>query len=47
MATILSARFETALTFAARLHATQHRKGTTTPYIAHLMVTSREFLYHL
>lgn len=46
MATILSARFETALTFAARLHATQHRKGTTIPYIAHLMAVASLVITH-
>ena len=30
-------QFEKALTLATRLHATQVRKGTTIPYIAHLL----------
>ncbi len=30
-------RFEDALAYAARLHASQLRKGTTIPYIAHLL----------
>ncbi len=34
---MLSSRFEEALVYAARLHARQVRKGTTTPYIAHLL----------
>src|SRR2546423_9397297 len=29
--------FESALTFAARLHSAQSRKGSDTPYIAHLL----------
>jgi (p)ppGpp synthase/HD superfamily hydrolase len=32
-----SARFEDALAYATRLHAKQVRKGTRTPYIAHLL----------
>jgi (p)ppGpp synthase/HD superfamily hydrolase len=36
----LSARFEEALVFAARLHVEQTRKGTAIPYIAHLMAVS-------
>jgi (p)ppGpp synthase/HD superfamily hydrolase len=35
--TTLSSRFEEALTLATRLHAGQCRKGTDTPYIAHLL----------
>jgi len=34
---VLSERFEEALLFAIRLHAKQIRKGTTIPYIAHLL----------
>ncbi len=37
---ILSPRFEEALVFAAQEHRTQTRKGTTIPYIAHLMQVS-------
>jgi (p)ppGpp synthase/HD superfamily hydrolase len=33
----LGRRFEQALLFAARKHAGQHRKGTTVPYVAHLL----------
>lgn len=33
----LGPRFERALLFAARQHSGQTRKGTTTPYIAHLL----------
>ena len=34
---MLTSRFEEALTFATRLHANQVRKGTNTPYVAHLL----------
>ena len=34
---VLSERFEEALRFAIRLHAKQIRKGTTIPYVAHLL----------
>ena len=37
---ILSDRFTTALTFATQLHAQQTRKGTTVPYIAHLLAVT-------
>jgi len=33
----LSARFEEALTIAARLHAAQKKKGSDIPYVAHLL----------
>jgi len=36
----LSSRFEEALTFAARLHSSQVRKGTTIPYISHLLAVA-------
>ena len=36
----LSARFEEALVFATRLHARQLRKGTPTPYVAHLLAAA-------
>jgi (p)ppGpp synthase/HD superfamily hydrolase len=35
--TPLGPRFERALLFATRKHAGQHRKGTTVPYVAHLL----------
>jgi (p)ppGpp synthase/HD superfamily hydrolase len=35
--TALGPRFERALVFAAQKHAGQHRKGTTVPYVAHLL----------
>lgn len=34
---VLSERFEEALLFAIRLHSKQIRKGTTVPYVAHLL----------
>lgn len=33
-------RFEEALTYALRLHAQQKRKGTTIPYISHLLAVA-------
>jgi (p)ppGpp synthase/HD superfamily hydrolase len=33
----LDARFDEALTFASRLHRAQRRKGTSIPYISHLL----------
>jgi len=35
--TPLGRRFDQALLFATRKHAGQHRKGTTVPYVAHLL----------
>lgn len=35
--TLLSYRFEDALVYSTRLHADQTRKGSKTPYIAHLL----------
>src|SRR5271169_1526349 len=35
--TPLSPRFERALVFATQKHAGQHRKGSTVPYVAHLL----------
>jgi GTP pyrophosphokinase len=37
---MLSARFDVALAFAARLHAGQLRKGTEIPYVAHLLAVA-------
>lgn len=34
---VLSERFEAALIYASQLHANQRRKGTTIPYISHLL----------
>ena len=36
----LSVHFEEALVFATRLHAAQRRKGTSVPYIAHLLAVA-------
>lgn len=36
----LSSRFETALVYASRLHASQRRKGNNIPYIAHLLAVT-------
>jgi (p)ppGpp synthase/HD superfamily hydrolase len=35
--TLLTTRFEEALVYTTRLHATQLRKGTNIPYISHLL----------
>lgn len=43
---ILSTRFEEALVFATRLHGEQMRKGTTIPYIAHLLGVTSIVLEH-
>jgi len=37
---VLTARFEEAFVYAAQLHATQVRKGSSIPYISHLMAVS-------
>lgn len=42
----LSHRFESAMTFAARLHATQTRKGTEISYIAHLLAVASLVITH-
>jgi (p)ppGpp synthase/HD superfamily hydrolase len=42
----LSERFETALLFAAREHAAQERKGSGTPYVAHLLGVCAIVLEH-
>src|SRR5881227_2703625 len=39
-AEVLTSRFDQAVTFARRLHAEQHRKGTEIPYLAHLLAVS-------
>jgi (p)ppGpp synthase/HD superfamily hydrolase len=38
--TILGDRFEEALLYAAQLHSTQRRKGTTIPYVSHLLAVA-------
>jgi len=42
----LTSRFETALSFAARLHAHQVRKQTNIPYISHLLAVTGIALEH-
>jgi (p)ppGpp synthase/HD superfamily hydrolase len=42
----LGERFRRALAYAARLHATQFRKGTTRPYVAHLLGVTSIVLTH-
>jgi len=43
---VLTGRFEKALVYAARLHATQYRKGTSRPYLAHLLGVASIVLTH-
>lgn len=42
----LTDRFDRALLFAARLHASDTRKGTSIPYLAHLLGTAGIALEH-
>jgi (p)ppGpp synthase/HD superfamily hydrolase len=42
----LGKRFRDALAYGARLHARQYRKGTTRPYIAHLLGVTSTVLTH-
>jgi (p)ppGpp synthase/HD superfamily hydrolase len=42
----LTERFEEALAFAARLHRAQLRKGTTIPYVSHLLAVASIALEH-
>ncbi len=42
--TILTDRFDRALLYATHVHGGQVRKGTTTPYVAHLMAVSATVL---
>lgn len=37
---MLTTKFEKAVRFALKLHQHQHRKGTTIPYIAHLLAVA-------
>jgi (p)ppGpp synthase/HD superfamily hydrolase len=39
-ALIYGEKFEEALTYAARLHRTQMRKGTNVPYVTHLLAVA-------
>lgn len=43
---VLSAKFQEALSYAAELHATQVRKGAGTPYVAHLLAVASLVLEH-
>lgn len=43
---LLTQRFEDALVLAVRLHTTQARKGTSIPYMAHLMAVSALVMEH-
>src|SRR5271156_2021003 len=42
----LGKRFERALIYAVRAHATQFRKGTTRPYVGHLLGVAAIVLTH-
>jgi (p)ppGpp synthase/HD superfamily hydrolase len=42
----LSPRYEAALVMATQLHATQKRKGTSIPYVSHLLAVSSLVLEH-
>jgi (p)ppGpp synthase/HD superfamily hydrolase len=42
----MGARFRRALDYAARVHATQFRKGTSRPYISHLLGVASIVLVH-
>lgn len=42
----LGERFRKALAYAARVHATQFRKGTSRPYISHLLGVTSIVLVH-
>jgi (p)ppGpp synthase/HD superfamily hydrolase len=44
LATILTDRFDRALLYATHVHGGQVRKGTTTPYVAHLLAVSATVL---
>jgi (p)ppGpp synthase/HD superfamily hydrolase len=37
---MLTTRFEDALVYATQLHAQQRRKGTSIPYVSHLLAVS-------
>ena len=42
--TILTDRFDRALLYATHVHGEQVRKGTSTPYVAHLLAVSATVL---
>ena len=43
-ATVLTDRFDRALLYATHVHGGQVRKGTTTPYVAHLLAVAATVL---
>jgi (p)ppGpp synthase/HD superfamily hydrolase len=43
-ATVLTDRFDRALLYATHVHGGQARKGTATPYIAHLLAVAATVL---
>src|SRR5271166_5248496 len=43
-ATMLTDRFDRALLYATHIHGGQVRKGTSTPYVAHLLAVSATVL---
>ncbi|MSP84001.1 MAG: HD domain-containing protein [Alphaproteobacteria bacterium] len=43
-ATVLTERFDRALLYATHIHGGQVRKGTTTPYVAHLLAVAATVL---
>ena len=43
---MLTERFDSAFRYAHRLHRGQTRKGTTTPYISHLMSVAALVIEH-
>lgn len=43
---VLSTKFHEAMNYAAELHATQVRKGTPIPYVAHLLAVASLVLEH-
>ena len=43
---LLTGRFQRAFTLASEIHATQLRKGTSIPYLAHLMAVAALVLEH-
>src|ERR1700745_3023753 len=44
MATMLTDRFDRALLYATHVHGGQVRKGTSTPYVAHLLAVAATVL---
>ena len=43
-ATVLTDRFDRALLYATHVHGAQVRKGTSTPYVAHLLAVAATVL---